>query len=121
IERPAFNPPVAFFYIAFYLSMIILGNLSYFLAHTLYQKGRDGTVNLLCVLSVIATLLPLLWPWTWYYVGTYTEYHAVPRETETLLNATSFFWSWLAVMGYFVVTSVAFGIWIKRFSCKIAE
>jgi len=102
--------------------MIILGNLSYFIAHTLYRNGRDGTVKLLSVLSVIATLLPfVLWPFTWYYVGTYREYHAVPRETETLLNATSFFWSWLAVMGCFVVTSVIFGIWIKSYSVKIAE
>ncbi|GBE36172.1 hypothetical protein BMS3Bbin07_00315 [bacterium BMS3Bbin07] len=122
IERPAFNPPVAFFYIAFYLSMIILGNLSYFIAHTLYRNGRDGTVKLLSVLSVIATLLPfILWPFTWYRIGTYKEFHAVPKETTTLFNTPSFFWSWLAIMGYFVVTSVIFGIWIKRFSGKIAE
>ena len=122
IERPAFNPPVAFFYIAFYLSMIILGNASYFTAHALYRRGKDGTVKLLAVLSVIATLLPFfLWPWTWYYVGTFKEYHADPRETETLFKATSFFWSWLFVMGYFVVTSVVFGVWLKRFSSRIAK
>ncbi|MEC4684752.1 MAG: hypothetical protein VST71_03345 [Nitrospirota bacterium] len=122
IEKPAFNPPVAFFYIAFNISMILLGTGSYFTGHALYRRGKEGTVKLLSVLSVIATLLPfILWPLTWYHIGTYNEFHAVPNETTTLFNTPSFFWSWLAVMGYFVVTSVIFGIWIKRFSGKIAE
>ena len=120
VERPAFNAPVAFFYISFYLSMILLGNASYIVGHSLYLNGRDKVVNVLAVISVIATILPfMLWPFTWYYVGTYAQYHAVPKETTTLFSTPSFFFPWLGVMGYFTIATVGFGLWLKRYSAKL--
>ncbi|MFV1951516.1 MAG: hypothetical protein ACC630_06115 [Nitrospinota bacterium] len=121
VEQPAFNPPVAFFYISFYLAMILIGNISYIIGHSLYQNGKDRTVNILAVIGVIATLLPfILWPFTWYRVGTYAQYHAIPKGTTTMFNTPSFFYSWLCVMGYFTTATVFFGFWLKRYSERLA-
>ena len=100
--------------------MILLGNASYLVGHTLYLNGKDKIVNVLAVISVIATILPfILWPFTWYYVGTYAQYHAGPKETTTLFSTPSFFSPWLGVMGYFTIASVAFGVWLKRYSARL--
>lgn len=117
VETPAMNPVVSFFYLGFYMIMILIGCGSYMAAHALYRKGKDGTVKAVTALGVIATLSPFfLWPFTWYHVGTYAQYHSVPRTTSTMFNTPAFFWSWLAVMGYFALASVIFGFWIRRFS-----
>lgn len=122
IETPAFNPPVAFFYIFFYIAMIAIGNLSYVLGHRLYKKGKDQTVNILAVVGVIVTILPFfIWQLTWYHVGTYAQYHADPRETTSMLSTPSFFYSWLLIMGYFAIATVIFGLWIRKYSGKLAE
>jgi hypothetical protein len=121
VERPAFNPSVAFFYIFFYLVMILLGNGSYILAHHFYLKGQDKVVNFLALTGVILTLLPFfLWPFTWYYVGTYAQYHAVPGTMGTIFNTPSFFYPWLTVMSYLAVSTVLFALWLKRYSAKLA-
>ena len=120
VEKPAMNPLVSYFYIAFYMIMIIIGSASYSIAHNLYLQGKDRIVGAMTVISIILTLMPfILWPFTWYHVGTYAQYHAVPKETTTMFNNCSFFFSWLAVMGYFAISSVAFGIWLKKFSNRI--
>lgn len=122
VEQPAFNPPIAFFYLSFYLAMIIIGNISYILGHSLYQKGKDKTVNILALLGSIATILPFfLWPLTWYHVGTYSQYHSIPRDTTTMFGTPSFFFPWLYVMSYLTIGSVIFGLWIKRFSTKLVR
>lgn len=122
IEQPAFNPAVAFFYIAFYLAMILIGNISYSIGHSLYKNGKEKIVNILAAIGIILTLLPFfLWPFTWNYVGTYAQYHAVPKETTTMFATPSFFYPWLLVMGYFVIASVIFGIWLKRYSEHLAK
>lgn len=121
VEKPVFNPPVAFFYIGFYLTMILIGNAGYIYGHSLYLKGKDKVVNVLAVIGVIATLLPfVLWPFTWYHVGTYSQYHAIPKETTTMFSTPSFFYSWLTVMGYFAIATVIFGVWLKKYSTRLA-
>ena len=121
VERPATNPMVSFFYIGFYLAMIVIGGASYAYAHRLYRRGKDRSVTVLAVAGVIATLLPfVIWPFTWYHVGTYAGYHSVPRSTTPLFSTPAFFTSWLVVMSYFVITSIGFGLWIKRFSNDLA-
>ena len=122
VEQPAFNPLVAFFYIAFYISMILIGNMSYITAHNLYQKGKDKTVNILAILGIIATLLPFfVWPFTWYHIGTYAQYHAIPKGTTTIFNTPSFFYSWLCSMSLLITGTVIFGLWLKKYSTKLAN
>lgn len=117
VQRPATDPLVSFFYIGFYFAMIVIGVASYALAHTLYRQGRERTVLVLAAAGVVATLLPfILWPFTWYHVGTYADYHAVPKRTTVMFHTPAFFNSWLVIMGYFFAASIAFGLWIKRFS-----
>ena len=117
VEEPAFNSPVAFFYIGFYFAMILIGHASYILGHTLYRQGKDKIVNVLAIVGVIITLLPfVLWPFTWSQVGTYDQYHVVPRETTAMFSTPSFFYPWLIIMGYFLIGSIVFGIRIKRLS-----
>ncbi|MDP2992302.1 MAG: hypothetical protein Q8N82_02935 [Deltaproteobacteria bacterium] len=120
VEKPAGNPSVSFFYVGFYMAMVVIGCASYMLAHRLYRQGKDRTVKRLCAAGVIVTLLPFfLRPFTWYYVGTYAQYHALPRQTATF-GTPSFFFSWLGAMGYFIIASVFFGLWLKKKS-KIIE
>ena len=122
VEQPAFNSPVAFFYLAFYLAMVLIGNMSYIIGHSLYRKGKDKIVTILAVLGVIATLLPFfLWPLTWYHVGTYAQYHAVPRQTTTMFATPSFVFPWLGIMSYIAGGSVIFGLWLKKHSKKLTE
>ncbi|MBN2717406.1 MAG: hypothetical protein JXX14_16250 [Deltaproteobacteria bacterium] len=115
IERPAANPPVAFFYVGFYLSMIVLGIASFILGHRLILAKKIKWVKVGAVVSVVLTLAPFfVWPYTWYWVGTYADYHAVPRTSTVMFTTPSFFWSWLVVIGYFLVTTTLFGLWLKR-------
>lgn len=121
VEKPASNPLVSFFYIGFYMAMIVIGCASYMLSHTLYRKGKDQAVNWLCITSIIVSILPFfLWPFTWYHVGTYAQYHAVPKQTGTLFNTPAFLYSWLIMVVYFVVTLVGFSFWLKK-TAKITE
>lgn len=120
VERPAMDPGVSFFYLGFYVVMIAIGCGSYMVAHALYRRGKDSTVNRLAGIGVVATLLPfVLWPFTWYYVGTYAQYHAVPRTASRMFDMPAFFFSWLAVMGYFSVSTVVFGAWLRRISSRV--
>jgi hypothetical protein len=115
VERPMFRPFIALFYVLFYVAMVAIGNLSYILAHHLYLKGKDKLVNVLAVIGVIGTFLPfVLWPFTWLHVGTYSQYHAIPRETTNMFRIPSFFVPWLLIMSYFVIGTVLFGLWLKR-------
>lgn len=121
IERPAMNPPVAFFYLGFFMTMIVIGTASYVLAHSLYRKGKDRMVTLLTILGVIATLMPfILWPFTWYHVGSWAEYNVLPRRTLTMFESPDFFYSWFSIISYFALASIAFGFWIKGFSRQLA-
>jgi hypothetical protein len=120
VEKAAMNPPVSFFYLGFYMILILIGMASYEFAHYLYLRGKDRVVNLLTFAGVILTLLPfILWPFTWYHVGTYADYHAVPRTTTTLFNMKPFFFSWLAIMLYFTISSVIFALWIKKYAATL--
>jgi hypothetical protein len=115
VERPAANPPVSFFYIGFFLAMVIIGLSSYMLAHKLYRLGKDKIVLALAVIGVVCALLPFfLWPFTWYWVGNFADYHADPRQSTVMFDTPAFFHSWAIVIGYFAVSSTAFGIWLKK-------
>ena len=120
MEKPAGSPAVLFFYVGFYMAMVVIGCANYMLAQRLYRQGKYRTVKRLGVAGVIATMLPFfLWPFTWYYVGAYAQYHALPKQTATF-GTPSFFFSWLGATGYFIVASVFFGLWLKIKS-KIME
>ncbi len=122
VEEPAFHPPTAFFYIGFYFAMILIGHASYVFAHSLYRKGEDKTVKILVIVGVVLTLLPfVLWPFTWSHVGTYDQYHSVPKATTPMFSTPSFLYSWMAVMGYFVMASIVFGIGLRKFSLKLSQ
>jgi len=122
VERPAMDPPVSFFYLGFYMIMILIGCSSFMTAHKFYLMGKERVVRVTAIIGVIATLLPFfLWPFTWYHVGTYAQYHAIPKETTSMFDHPTFFSSWLAVMGYFALSSIVFGLWIKANSARIAR
>ncbi len=120
VENPAANPWAAGFYIIFFFAMVIIGHISYIIGHSLCLKGKDNTVIILAVLFCILTLLPFfLWPMTWNHVGTYAQYHAVPKETTGMFTTPSFFFPWLIIITYLVAGSIIFGLWLKRHSKKI--
>jgi hypothetical protein len=118
VEHPAMDPTVSFFYIGFYMSMVIIGCGSYVTAHSLYRRGKDLFVKAAAITGVIIAVLPFfIHPFTWYYVSTYARYHGVPRTTTTMFSNASFFFSWLAVMGFALISSVYFGMWLRKTSC----
>lgn len=122
IEHPDFNPAVAFFYVAFYMSMILLGIISYILAHSLLLSSKDRTVNVLAILGAIAAFLPFfLWPDNWYYIGTYAQFNAAPRQATIILKTPSFLFPGLLAIGYFVIGTVFFGFWLKKYSSNLSE
>lgn len=120
VERPMFNPFIALFYVLFYMSMVAIGNFSYILAHHLYLRGKEKVVNALAVIGILLTILPfILWPLTWLHVGTFSQYHEVPRATSNMFKTPSFFISWLIIMSYFVIGTAIFCLWIKKRSARI--
>lgn len=115
VERPAMNSWVSFFYIGFYMCMIIIGCGSYIAAHKFYRARKDKIVTASAIIGTVATLLPFfIWPYTWYHVGTYAQYHSRPMTTTTMFDTPAFFYSWLCVMSYVSISSVCFGIWIRK-------
>ncbi len=122
VEQPAFHPWVAFFYLSFYFAMLLIGNFSYILGHYLYRQAKDKVVNILAAVGVIGTIVPfVIWPMTWYHVGTYAQYHAVPRETSAIFNTPSFFIPWACMIGFLTIGSVVFALWLRKYSTKLAE
>jgi hypothetical protein len=119
VERPAMDPWVSFFYIGFYFSMVLIGLASYALSHALFRAGKDRLVEVLAVAGAVAAFLPFfLWPGTWYHVGDYAAFHATPQRTGTMFDTPAFFYSWFAVMSYFLLVSIGFGFWLRRFCRK---
>jgi len=117
IERPSFHPWVAGFYVLFYLAMILIGLGSYMVGHKLIRKRKTAAVAVLSGAGIVLTLLPFfLWPMTWYHVGTYAEYHAIPRLTTTMFGTPSFFFAWLIAIGWLSIGTIFFCLWIRRFS-----
>ena len=121
IEQSSFRPWVAGFYLLFYLAMILIGLGSYMLGHKLIRKGKKVVVAVLSVVGVVVSLLPFfIWRMTWYHIGTYAEYHAVPRATTTLFRTPSFLIPWAIIIGYICIGTVVFCLWIRRFSNALA-
>lgn len=114
IEAPAGNPVVALFYVGFFITMVLLGVGGFALGHFLYRRGKDRAVKTLICIGLVLTLAPFfIWPLTWYYVGDYAQYHAVPKTTTIMYHHCDFLPSWVAVMTYVVVGSLCFGWLIK--------
>ena len=121
VEQPTTNPWVAGFYLAFFFSMVIIGHVSFVLAHKLYAQGKDRWVIILGSIAGVLTFLPFfLWPMTWNYVGTYAQYHAMPKETTGMFSTPSFFFSWLIIITYLVAGSILFGLWLKKYAAKLS-
>jgi len=99
------------------LAMILIGLASYVLGHKLIRKGKTIAVAVLSGIGVVLSLLPFfIWRMTWYHIGTYAEYHAVPRATTTLFSTPSFLIPWAIIIGWLFIGTVVFCLWIRRFS-----
>jgi hypothetical protein len=84
------------------------------LAHRLLRRGHVSTVKRMAAIGIFMTLAPFfLWPFTWYWVGSYADYHAAPRQSAVMFQNATFFVSWAVAVGYLVLTSIGFGVWLK--------
>jgi hypothetical protein len=121
IEQPDFKPLVAFFYVAFYLSMILIGIISYILAHSLLLNNKDRTVYSLAILGGITAFMPFfLWPENWLYIGTYAQFNSVHCQAEIIFKTPSFIFPGLLAIGYCVIGTIIFSFWLKKYSSNLS-
>jgi hypothetical protein len=122
VEGPAFRPAAAAFYVGFYMVMVAVGYASFLLGHRLLLSGKAKMVKVLAVAGVVLTILPFfLWPLTWLHVGTYAQYHAVPRATSGFFQTPSFLVPWAMVMSYLAAGTVLFGLWLRARAARLAR
>jgi hypothetical protein len=116
VEDPFNRPLVAGFYILFLVFMILLGNLGFILGHLWYRKGKDKWVIYGSVIGIFLTFLPFLLKWgVWFKIGTYAE---IKSGGGTGFFDPPFFYGWLVIMGYFVLSTVLTGMWFKKTADK---
>lgn len=112
VENTFNRPFAAGFYVAFMISMIILGNLGFMLAHSWYRKGNDRLVISGSVAGVILTLLPFLVKWgVWWNIGTYKQINA--NQGYSFFD-NPFFGGWVFFMVYMAVVTIGTGLWFRK-------
>ena len=122
IEHSDFNPSVALFFVAFYMSMVLLGIISYILAHKLLIVGKYSVVNVLALLGAIVAFLPFfLWPDNWLYIGEYAQFNAIPRQANLIFKTPAFLFPGLLAIGYFIIGTVVFGFWLNKYSSNLSD
>jgi len=111
-ENPFDRPWVAGFYVFFTITMMILGNVGYILAHYWYKKGKDTLVIWGAIIGVLLTGLPFLLKWgVWMNIGTYEQ---IRGGTGYNFFQPPFFYGWLAIMSYLFITGILTGLWFLK-------
>ncbi len=117
VENPANHPLVAGFYIGFLIAMMLLGNIGFMFAHHLYRRNKDKLVVYGFIIGCVLTFLPFLLRWgVWWKVGTQIE---IDANMGYSFWQPPFFYGWLAIMSYLVITTVFAVYWFKKVSGKI--
>lgn len=118
VENTFDSPLKAVFYVGFVISMVLIGNAGYILAHHWYQKGKDKYVIYGLAGGFIVTILPFLLKWgVWLKVGTYSDIHSGGGYS---FWEPPFFFGWLGIMSYLAITAIAAGIWFKKMGDKLS-
>lgn len=109
----AFNQPiVAASYALFIVSLILLGNLSFILAHYCYEKRKDHLVIGGIIIGLIFFVLPLIRRWPiWIQIGTYAQVHS--NQGYSILQ-NPFFGGCLIAVSYFLVSTILTCIWLRK-------
>ncbi|HED34827.1 MAG TPA: hypothetical protein ENJ08_11580 [Gammaproteobacteria bacterium] len=112
LDVPFDNPPVAYFTVIFVILMVLLGNVGYIFAHWCYRTARDRLVPWTTALAVFLTFLPFMVDWgVWMKIGTFNE---VSQGGGYSFWDPPFFYGWLIIIGWLVITTVAAGLWFKK-------
>ncbi len=112
MENPYDKPLVVALYIIFSISMVVLGNFGYILAHHWYQKGKDNWVIYGSIAGVFLTLLPFVLKWgIWWQIGTYAE---IQSQLGYSFWKPPFFNGWLGIMSYLILCTIGVGVWFKK-------
>lgn len=112
VEAPFNRPLVAGAYVLFLIVMVILGNVGFILGHHWLRKGKDRLVAAGAIAGGILTALPFLLRWgVWWRVGTYQD---ITTGAGYSFWQPPFFYGWLVVMSYLVLTTVWTGIWFWK-------
>lgn len=112
VEKTFNNPLVAGFYVLFVITMILLGNSGFILAHHWYLKGKDKLVAYGSAAGLVLALLPFLLRWgVWWKIGTYAQIQA---NQGCSFWETPFFGGWVIIMGYMAAATVVMSMWLKK-------
>lgn len=111
-ENPFDRPLAAAAYVVFVMAMVVLGNASFMAAHSLIQRGRERAVRWATVIALLLTVLPFGVRWgVWLQVGTFDQ---IKASAGYSFWSAPFFPGWVCVMSYLALTTVAFGIWLRK-------
>jgi len=117
VENPYNRPLAAGFYILFMISMVVLGNVGFILAHHWYLKGKDRYVVYGAVIGVVLTFLPFLVRWgVWGKIGTYEQ---IMRGEGYSFGESPFIYGWLGFMGYMALATIFTGIWFRKRGARL--
>lgn len=104
-EKTFDNPPVAVFYVAFVVAMILLCNVGFVLAHICYRRSKDRIVTITTLIGAAATLLPFVLKWgVWMKIGSYAT---ITSGGGYSFFDPPFFAGYVPIMLYGLVTLVA--------------
>lgn len=116
LDVPYDHPPVAFFTVLFVMLMVLLGNAGYMLGHWCYKKGRDWLVPWTAAAGYFLAVLPFIMKWgIWMKIGTYSE---VSSGGGYSFWDPPFFYGWILIMSWLMITSIAIGVWFKKIADK---
>ncbi len=112
-EQPYDRPLCAVAYILFFIVMVLLGNLGFILGHYWYRGNKDKWVIAGSIIGVALALLPFLIKWgIWWDIGTYQEV-ALNKGGYSFWKPP-FFYGWLGIMSYMVVTFAGILLWLRK-------
>ena len=112
-ENPYDRPWCAVAYIGFLLSMILLGNLGFILGHYCYRIKKDKLVIIGSITGIVLKLLPFVLRWgIWWNIGTYQE--VVVNKGGYSFWQPPFFYGWLGIMSYMIVTGAITLLWLRK-------
>lgn len=111
-QDPFNRPLAALFYIMFGILMVVCGNIGFILAHHWLYKGRDKLVIAGITVGGILTILPFLLKWgIWMNIGTLDQ---VKTGQGYSFCDPPFFYGWLGIMSYLMITTVIAAVWFKK-------
>jgi len=112
VENTMNQPLIAGVYVAYYTSIVVLGNIGFILGHYWIQIGKEKFVVIGIILGIIVSIIPFILRWgVWWKVGTFADYQ---NGVGYSFLKPPIFYGWLFIIGWLVVISILSLLWVQH-------